>query len=372
MYKEDFNLSAGCYLLNHSVGRALKSSQSDFNEHFFSPWQTTNKEPWQQWLSAIERFTQALSDLFNSNQALFCPQVNLSSALTKILMSHPRLKQSKCRVLMAQSDFPSMGFVMQKALAADAQIDYIPSELDLTDINVWQQYIKSDTDLVFISHAYSNTGQQAPVSDITQLCKRNNCLSLVDVAQSAGVLALDLATVEVDFMIGSSVKWLCSGPGAAYLWISEAQLELCQPTDVGWFSHQNPFEFDINHFDYNATALRFWGGTPSIAPYVIAGHSIAYFAKLGAAFVREHNLKLLAQLNLALSEYQVSPSSAQASSGTAILHFAQQQTDVMHALTAANISVDERAYGIRVSPHIYNDEKDIEQFVAVVKGVLET
>ncbi len=370
MYKDDFNLSSGCYLLNHSVGRALKSSQSDFNEHFFSPWQATNKEPWQQWLSTIDRFTQALSDLFNSKKELFCPQVNLSSGLTKLLMSHPRLTKSGCRVLMSQNDFPSMGFAMQKALPSNAQIEYIPSEFDLTDIEVWQQYIKPEIDLVFISHAYSNTGQQAPVAEIAQLCKRNNCLSLVDVAQSAGVLPLDLTTVGVDFMIGSSVKWLCSGPGAAYLWVSESQLSLCEPTDVGWFSHQSPFEFDINHFAYHISALRFWGGTPSIAPFVIAGHSITYFADLGVAKVREHNLKLLAQLTAALGPYLVSPSGAEKCSGTAIFDFSQRQSQVMDALAAANISVDERAYGIRVSPHIYNDETEIAQFIKVVKAVL--
>lgn len=370
MYKDDFSLSSGCYLLNHSVGRALKSSQSDFTEHFFAPWHTSNNEPWQQWLRAIERFTQALADLFNSKSEQFCPQVNLSSGLTKLVMSHPRLMQSGCRVLMSQSDFPSMGFAMQKALPKDAQIDYIPNEQDLTDIAVWQQHIKPDTDLVFISHAYSNTGEQAPIAKIAALCQSNNSLSLVDVAQSAGVLPLDLNKVGIDFMIGSSVKWLCSGPGAAYLWISEAQLALCKPVDVGWFSHQNPFEFDINHFDYNKTALRFWGGTPSIAPYVIAGHSIAYFAKLGIDVVRAHNLKLLTLLKDALNDYLVSPRSEKASSGTAIFNFSDRQAAVMQALTAANISVDERAYGLRVSPHIYNDESDMKLFIKVVRSAL--
>ena len=370
MYKDDFNLTDGCYLLNHSVGRALKSSQDDFNQHFFAPWQSSNKEPWQQWLAVISRFTAALSSLFNSPSEQFCPQVNLSSALTKLVMSHPRLQQAGCKVLMAQSDFPSMGFAMQKALASGAKIEFIPEHVDLTDNTLWQQYIKPDIDLVFISHAYSNTGQQAPVAEISKYCKQAGCLSLVDVAQSAGVLPLDLSQVGVDFMIGSSVKWLCSGPGAAYLWVSKAQLSMCEPQDVGWFSHQNPFEFDIHHFAYHESALRFWGGTPSIAPFVIAGHSIHYFAHLGIEKVRAHNLALLAQLTTALAPYVVSPVEPARCSGTAIINFAEQQVAVVAALTAADISVDVRAYGVRVSPHIYNDSGDIEQLIKVVKQVL--
>ncbi|MBB1303641.1 aminotransferase class V-fold PLP-dependent enzyme [Pseudoalteromonas sp. SR44-8] len=370
MYKDDFNLAAGCYLLNHSVGRALKSSQDDFNQHFFAPWQASNKEPWQQWLPAIERFTQALSTLFNSPNRQFCPQVNLSSALTKLVMSHPRLRQANCKVLMAQSDFPSMGFAMQKALASSAEIKFIPEHVDLTDSVQWQQYIQTDIDLVFISHAYSNTGQQAPVAEITQLCKHAGCLSLVDVAQSAGVLPLDLSQVDADFMIGSSVKWLCSGPGAAYLWVSQAQLNVCEPQDVGWFSHQNPFEFDIHHFAYHDSALRFWGGTPSIAPFVLAGHSIGYFAKLGVATVRAHNLALLEQLSAEFRPYLVSPTTPEKRSGTAILNFGEQQPAVLSALSQANISVDARAYGVRVSPHIYNNSSDIAQLIKVVKQTL--
>ncbi|NNG45320.1 aminotransferase class V-fold PLP-dependent enzyme [Pseudoalteromonas sp. NEC-BIFX-2020_002] len=372
MYKDDFNLTSGCYLLNHSVGRSLKSSQADFNQHFFTPWQNTNKEPWQQWLGVITRFTHALGLLFNSPSEQFCPQVNLSSALTKLLMSHPRLLNNHCKVLMAQSDFPSMGFVMQKALPKTASIEFIPEHLDITDIAVWQQYLTADTDLVFISHAYSNTGQQAPVAKIAELCVQNNSLSLVDVAQSAGVLPLDLSEVKVDFMIGSSVKWLCSGPGAAYLWLSKVQLKVCKPQDVGWFSHENPFEFDIHHFEYHATALRFWGGTPSIAPFVIAGHSINYFANLGVENIRAHNLSLLMLLNAELGEFLVSPTAPESCSATAIFDFGAKQSTIIDALSKADISVDVRAYGVRVSPHIYNDNVDMKRFITLIKGTLLT
>jgi len=87
---------------------------------------------------------------------------------------------------------------------------------NLTYISVWQRYITADIYLVFISHVYSNTGIQAPVYDIVAMSKLTNSLSIVDVAQSAGVITLDLSILDAGFMIGSSVKWLCGGPGAAY------------------------------------------------------------------------------------------------------------------------------------------------------------
>nr|WP_247655349.1 aminotransferase class V-fold PLP-dependent enzyme [Pseudoalteromonas sp. MMG007] len=179
---------------------------------------------------------------------------------------------------------------MQKALSKGAKITFIPEYENLSDINVWEQYLTPNIDLVFISHVYSNTGVQASVNDIVVLSKRTSSLSIIDVVQSAGVFPLDLTALNAGFMIGSSVKCLCAGPGAAYLWVNPAQLDSCEPKDVGWFSHQNPFEFNIHYFEYNSSALKFWGGTPSVVPYIIAANSIMYFAKLGADKVRDHKL----------------------------------------------------------------------------------
>jgi kynureninase len=220
--------------------------------------------------------------------------------------------------------------------------------------------------LVFISQVYSNSGQQAPVKSIVEKAKQQGILTLIDVAQSAGIIPLDLTEIAADFIIGSSVKWLCSGPGAAYLWVSPNQLKNCEPKDVGWFSHDNPFEFDIHKFRYHQGALRFWGGTPSVAPFILAAHSIDYANQLLPGLVRQHNLKLLALLHNAFGEQLVSPREASKCSGTAILQFGDAQNSVLKALKSAHIGIDARSLGIRVSPHIYNDEHDIEYLINVI------
>ena len=371
MAKNDFCMPQGCYLLSHSVGRPLKTSLENATEHFFTPWQESVKEPWQQWLPAIERFTEALGQLFNAPSEQFCPQVNLSSGLTKLVMSHPVFNKPQCTVLMAQADFPSMGFVMQKALPECAKIRYIPEHEDLSDRQVWQRYLTSEIDGVFVSHVYSNTGVQAPINDIVALSKVTNTLSIIDVAQSAGVIPVDITALNADFMIGSSVKWLCGGAGAAYLWVNPKQITQCEPKDVGWFSHQNPFEFDIAHFQYNAKTLRFWGGTPSVLPYIIAAHSIEYIVEFGVEQVRSHNLMLLELIQQQLDAFLMSPSAKEQCSGTAILQFSGHQQSVLTALEAAKISVDVRKLGIRVSPHIYNTKSEIQTFIDVVKHILK-
>lgn len=90
---------------------------------------------------------------------------------------------------------------------------------------------------------------------------------------------------------------------------------------MGWFLHQNPFEFDINHFEYNASALKFWGGSPSVASYIIAANSIAYFAALGINKVRAHNFEMITLIHQHLSEFVVSPTLSNECSETIILNF---------------------------------------------------
>jgi len=365
-YKADFYLpKQGCYLLSHSVGRPLKSAPAAFQDNFFSPWQNLSTEPWQQWLSSIEMFQSALGCLFNHAPENFCPQANLSSALCKLVMSHPRLTKPSAKVLMSEQDFPSMGFALRHALP-ESEISFIPKDLDITSVDVWQSHLSQDIDLVFISQVYSNSGQQAPVKSIVDSAKRQGILTLIDVAQSAGLIPLDLTEILPDFMIGSSVKWLCSGPGAAYLWVHPSQMKYCEPRDVGWFSHDNPFEFDIHNFCYHQGALRFWGGTPSVASFILAAHSINYANQIVSGLVRKHNLRLLALLDKAFGAQLVSPRAANKCSGTAILQFGDAQKSVLKALKSAHIGVDARSLGIRVSPHIYNDEDDIEYLIEVI------
>jgi selenocysteine lyase/cysteine desulfurase len=367
LYKNDFLLADSHYLLNHSVGRPLKSIENAFKDSFLSPWQNSAKEPWADWLEVIHNFQSALGTLFNAPSDQFCPQVNLSSSLTKIVMSLAALNEDDVVILMSEIDFPSMGFALQKALPKKAEIRFINKELDITDTNVWLDHLNQDIDLVFVSNAYSNSGQLAPVSEVISRANELDVISVLDIAQSAGVIPLDLQNVRPNFMLGSSVKWLCGGPGAAYLWVNPDIIEQCQPKDVGWFSHENPFEFDIHHFAYNQTAMKFWGGTPSITPFALASHSIDYFARLGVSNVRTHNQQMI---DLLVDEFDteiMSPVNKEIRSGTVILDFKDKQTDILQALGKANISVDARYLGMRVSAHIYNDHSDIQHFIDVVK-----
>jgi selenocysteine lyase/cysteine desulfurase len=212
---------------------------------------------------------------------------------------------------------------------------------------------------------HSNTSIQVPVEEICRQARQQGIISIVDIAQSVGIVPIDLAAWNADFVLGSCVKWLCGGPGAGFLWASPEIVGHCHPVDVGWFSHENPFEFDIHNFRYAESVLRFWGGTPSVIPYVVAANSIALIADIGIDTICAHNQALNQRVLDAIpAEVSLTPLRADQRGGTLVLNFGERQGEVEQKLAGAGVHFDSRPTGMRMSPHIYNSEAEIDTVIA--------
>lgn len=196
--------------------------------------------------------------------------------------------------------------------------------------------------------------------DVVDLARQAGAVAVVDVAQSVGVIPIGVTEWGADFVIGSCVKWLSGGPGAGWMWVDPDRVDRYEPTDVGWFSHPEPFEFDIHRFRYADDALRFWGGSPTVVPYTIAAHSIATIAAIDVETVRAHNLDLTDRIIDALGARVVSPHDRSRRSGTCIVEADESTAD---ELIRAGIEIDHRQTGIRVSPHVHVSSADINTFL---------
>lgn len=368
-YKHRFLLTEETYLLNHSVGRPPVTAAQVWADRFLADWENQGDNVWHCWLDAIESFNLALCRLLNSPAENFCSQVNLSSALTKILQSLPK-KTGRDTIVFSEEDFPSIAFVLQQATRYGYKLRVIPTDQDTTQSATWSNSLNESTAMVLVTHVQSNSGRQVPVAEITAFAKANDIISIVDIAQSAGVVHVDLENWFADFVIGSSVKWLCGGPGAAYLWVRPEILSSCKPLDVGWFSHEDPFEFDIYSFRYAENADRFLGGTPSVQPFIIAANSINTICDIGVETIRQRNVTLTERLIDALAPGNlVSPANSSQRGGTVVVTFETElQAQVVARLKSQGVLFDTRPSGIRLSPHIYNDEADIDAVIKCLPG----
>ncbi len=348
----------GTYLMSHSVGLSIRGSRLAASR-YFETWERRPVDAWPRWLDDIDGFREALAELLNTSAHLLCPQSNVSSGLTKLLDAL-RHDLDQPTILISEDAFPSLGFVCSRS---GFDVRFIPEGADVADPDVWRHHLRG-VDVAVITHVHSNTGVAVPVPDIAAVAQEAGALSVVDVAQSAGIVPIDLGRWGVDAVVGSCVKWLSGGPGAGWLWIDGDLLDRCRPRDVGWFSHEAPFEFDIHDYRDAPDALRFWGGSPTVLPFAVAAHSVATIHSIGVERIREHNLALTDHLIDALGDLVVSPHDHDRRGGTAIV---SAELDAVAMLAAHSIDVDRRAHGIRVSPHIHTTDTDIDQLVKLLR-----
>lgn len=366
-FSEAFNLPSGVYLLSHSVGCLPKKAQTALQERYLTPWQNKGGDAWPLWLEVIQDFCNELGLIMGASANDICPQANVSSAFTKYLLSLP-IVANKNVILMHASAFPSLGFVAKALEQYGYQFELINEDFHPRDLAAWQQHIGEQTAAVLITHVHSNTGTLSPVKAIRQLAQSKQAKVIVDVAQSIGVVPFDVTDWAVDCIIGSCVKWLCAGPGAGFMWLEPNSIDALHPRDVGWFSHANPFEFDIRHFEYAQGAKRFWGGTPNIASYALALGSLQLINQISVAQIAQHNHSLKALVYHAAAPLLKTRHELTEQGGTLCLDFAETaQQAFVNDLQKINAHFDCRTHVIRLSFHIYNTQAQAEQLADLLK-----
>lgn len=343
----------GPYLLAHSVGALPRAARAALEQAMLAPWSEKGSDGWPDWLAAVDGFRAALAGLLGGDASQYCPQANLSGALFRLLAGLPP-KPGRNVVLASDQSFPSIGF----ALAGLERLGYRLRLLegDPADVGRWVEAIGPDTAAVVVMHVHSNSGAVGPVAEVAGLAGAAGALAIVDVAQSAGILPIDLPGLGVDAAIGSCVKWLCGGPGAGWLWATPELTARARPVDIGWFSHEEPFAFDIRDFRYASDARRFWGGTPSVAPYALAAGAIGVIAEIGVDAVLAENRRLIARVAAQAGDRWFDPDRSRHGGTLCIPAGAEAEA----ALRAAGCRLDRRGEALRLSFHAYNTEADAD------------
>jgi kynureninase len=181
---------------------------------------------------------------------------------------------------------------------------------------------------------------------------------------------VDVQALGADFLTGGSVKWLCGGPGAGYLYVRPDHAARVRPALTGWLAHEEPFAFDSGAMRPHPGARRFWNGTPGIASYAAARCGYEIVAAIGVRAIREKSLRQTGRMIELADEYGlrlVSPRDAHERGGTVGLDVPHADT-VCAALLADDILLDFRpGVGLRLAPHFYTRDDEVEQVMKRVR-----
>jgi kynureninase len=234
--------------------------------------------------------------------------------------------------------------------------------------------IDERTLLVPISHVLFKNAEIQNVEPIIKRAHEVGAYVVLDCYQSAGVVPFDVTQLDVDFATGGSVKWLCGGPGAGWLYVRPDLAERLEPTFVGWQGHARPFAFEPE-LEYASGATRFLTGTPNVPALYAATAGYDVIEEVGVERIRERSLALT-QLLIDLLEvagFELgSPRDADRRGGTVLVH-TPDDAAVHRELGERNIICDFRPdAGIRLGPHFYNTEAELRHTVGELSEIVES
>jgi kynureninase len=232
--------------------------------------------------------------------------------------------------------------------------------------------ITERTLIVPVSHVLFRSAFVQDIAAITRRAHDVGALVCVDLYQSLGTVPVSLGEWNVDFACGGSVKWLCGGPGAGYLYVRPDLRPRLEPRVTGWFGHAEPFAFRMPAQEYAPSAWRMLGGTPAVASLYHARPGADIVASIGVGAIREKSLRQTARMIAAVDAagWTLRSQRDEAARGGTVCFDFPGAAVVAEQLNRRKHFCDHRpGAGIRVSPHFYTTNDEIDAFFAEVQGL---
>ncbi|MBI1761204.1 MAG: aminotransferase class V-fold PLP-dependent enzyme [Acidobacteria bacterium] len=374
--REEFStLASGIHLLSHSLGpmprRAREAMQS-----YCDLWeQHTSEDAWAaRWWELSEEVGNRLARILGGAPGSVQVQPNASVAMSAVASCFDFNATPRNKVVTTALDFPSMGYIWEAQQRLGARVHVVPSDDGIgVPLERILAAIDETTCLVALSHVSYRSSSRVDARALVERAHAQGALVLLDVYQSAGAVELAAADWEVDFMIGGTIKWLCGGPACGYLYVRPALQNELQPRLTGWIAHAEPFAFAHAGMHYASGARRFAQGTPGIPGLHSCLAGLQLIEEVGVPLIAAESRRRTARMvefMQAKGWPLHSPANVNERGGTVMLGVADGPQMVAR-LAEHKVFVDCRpGVGLRMSPHFFNTDEEVEAALAVLAEVL--
>jgi kynureninase len=232
--------------------------------------------------------------------------------------------------------------------------------------------IDEETLLVSVSHVIFKSAYIQDLRAITQRAHEAGAMVIADIYQSAGAVPVNVRDLGVDFATGGSVKWLCGGPGAGYLYVRRDLAPSLEPRVTGWMAHRHPFDFDPGPIDFADSSFRFLNGTPNIPGLYAARSGYEIINEVGVENIRAKSIRQTSML-IDLAEragYRVNSPRAAAQRGGTVTIDVPNGYEITEELLRRDFLVDYRpGAGIRIAPHFYTKDEELELVIEEIQSL---
>jgi kynureninase len=360
------------YLANHSLGRPLDQMAEDIREGI-RLWETKLGDAWDEWLIEQEAFRGRIAKLIGAPRTdCVVPKTSAGQGLRTVLNSIPGTP----RVLSTRGEFDSIDLIL-KQYAALGRIDIHWAEPDaegrFTVARVMES-LHSGIDLVVISQVMFMDGQIVHgLQSLAEACHMVGARLLVDAYHAIGVVPVDVAAMQVDFVIGGSYKYLRGGPGACFFYLSpEILASGFRPLDTGWFARENTFGYERSDPPVlRAGGDAFLESTPPVLTYYQARSGQELALALGVDRLRAYGLEQLKRLKKYLQDKGIEAMGADTDHGAFLAVKLEGAAGISAKLAERGVITDARGPWLRLCPDCLTQDKELRVAASVLAELLE-
>lgn len=356
------------YLNSCSLGPLSRASRDAVND-YADDWSEFGAPAWWlRWLPKIEEIQALFARAVGAEASSVTIHASISSAISSVGSCLDYRRRNK--VIVSEIDFPTIAYGwlakpdVEVAFARSADGISIPLE-------EYERLIDERTAAVATSHVFYATGALQDVKAIADMAHERGAVAIIDGYHAVGVMPVDVRTLGADFYMGGALKWLCGGPGLAFLYVSPAILSRVNPAISGWFAARDQFAFETTTFTRAETAGKFQLGTPAVCTVYTGIPGAKMVLDAGLDRIHERIRRLTDRATAAAIERGfelASPLDSKERGGIVMLRVKEPQR-VVDGMTERGIVVDARPGKVRISPHFYNTECDVDQAMTALREI---
>jgi selenocysteine lyase/cysteine desulfurase len=315
---------------------------------------------WDEWVMKQEELRQLVAQAFKTKPSNVAITSNASAGINSVLSSFD-FSGPKKRIVTTDLEFPTMGQILHAQERRGAEVVHVPAEQDGTlCLEKLEAALDERVALIAVTHVCYRTGAMSDIKAISQLGRKHSIPVMVDAYQSAGSIPIDFDEVGADFLVGGFLKYMLGLPGIGFLLAKEGPSRV--PIQTGWFAARDVFAMEIDRYDPAIDARKFEGGTPPIPSVFAAAAGLRLLLDVGLEKSwnqTDYVHKMLRQELVRLGASLVTPEESSSHAGM-IAFKSVDESKLVSTLDQDRIVVSSRDGNLRISPHFYNTEVDVE------------
>lgn len=360
------------YLISHSLG-AMPRRTKDALQEFAESWASRGVRAWEEgWWEMPVTTGNLIASLIGAGAGEIVMHQNVS-VCQSLVVSCFDWNGSRNKLVSDGLNFPSNNYIYYGLERQGARVCEVASPDGMTlPLELMLEAIDEHTQLVSVSHVAFRSSFVQDLAAITRRAHEMGALVIADLYQSAGTVPVDVRALELDFATGGSVKWLCGGPGAGYLYVRRDLRTRLHPGATGWMAHRHPFEFDGGRIDFAEDAFRFLNGTPGIPALYSARSGYEIVNQIGVEAIRKKSLRQTQHLIELADDAGLRVRSCRdpESRGGVVVLDVPNGDQVVRELGRREVLVDYRpTAGIRIAPHFYTENEELERVIQEIISI---